>query len=135
MTKAILQRRIWTYRKRRKDLRDKVKNLTKKISLWEARSKRIEKVSEKLSKIVKAVNLYFQVDIRKKCTKPEYNLARNIYYKIAIESKIEGKSASEFIKRRKKRASDGRLYLTRGFKNNSENKDAYHRFKKYFETK
>lgn len=133
MTKADYQRRIWTYRERRERLKAKSRNLTKKISQWQNQIRRIDYKKDELKKLVKEVNKYFQVDISKKSFLPEYNLARNIYYKIAIESKIQGKVVSEFIGRSKKIAGECRLSFTRSFGKFPKRKKAYHSFKKYFE--
>lgn len=132
MTRGDYQRKIWTYKKRRDALKRRANSLTKKISQWQNEIGRIDKRKNNLNKIVRQVNKYFDVDISKKCIKPEYNLARNIYYKIAIESKIQGKLVASFIGRSKKIAGEGRLSLTRSFNKHPKNKEAYHNFKKYF---
>lgn len=133
MNKAEYQRRIWTYKKRREGLKIKVRLMTKKISQWENEIRRIDNKKNNLNKIYKSVNKYFDLNITDQCVKPEYNLARNIYYKIAIESKIQGKLVSEFIGRYKKIAGQCRLNFTRSFEKYPERKKSYHRFKKYFD--
>lgn len=134
MTKADYQRKVWTYKKRREAAKKKIRRMTVKIMIWQNEIRRIETKDEVLNRILKDVNRYFQVDIVEKSMKPEFNLARNIYYKIAIESKIQGTVVSEFIGRRKKQAAECRLNFSRSFKHNKKNIISYHNFKKYFET-
>lgn len=133
MTKADYQRKIWTYRKRRDGIKERCRNLTKKINQWENEIRRIDYKRKELTAIRNLVNKYFDLNIANKTTSPEYNLARNIYYKIAIESKIQGKIVSEFIGRKKKTAGECRLNFTRNFNKNKISKEAYHNFKKYFD--
>ena len=133
LKKASYQRRIWTYRKRRESCKERQRLLTKKISQWENEVRRIESKQERLEKIVKAVNKYFDVDIMLRTNKGDYALARNIYYKLAIESKLQGKIVGEFIGRSKKIAGECRLNFQRSFKIIHKHKEAYHKFKKYYE--
>lgn len=132
-SKVDYQKWIWTYRRRREGLKIKTRNLTKKIGQWQNEIRRIDYKRDELNKVYKSVNNYFSLDIADKCVKPEYNLARNIYYKVAIESKIQGKLVSEFIGRTKKTACECRLTFTRGWVKNPKNRQAYYNFKRYFE--
>jgi predicted nucleic acid-binding Zn-ribbon protein len=132
--KAVYQRRIWTYKKRRKIFKNRISELTKKISQWNNEVRRIERTQDKLKKISKSVNDYFNVDISSKKMDDKHKLARAVYYKISIESKIQGKLVSEYIGRFKKTAGAGRLSFTRSFKTIPKNREAYFNFKKYFDT-
>ena len=133
LKKAAYKKHIWTYKKRRQSLKRKQRLITNKISQWQNEVRRIESKQGHLEKIVKAVNKYFNVDIMLRTNKGDYALARNIYYKLAIESKLQGKIVGEFIGRSKKIAGESRLNFQRSFKTNPEFKEVYHNFKKYFE--
>src|ERR1700690_3422072 len=133
LKKAAYKKHIWTYKKRRQSLKRKQRLIKNKISQWPNEVRRIESKQGHLEKIVKAVNKYFNVDIMLRTNKGDYALARNIYYKSAIESKLQGKIVGEFIGRSKKIAGESRLNFQRSFKTNPEFKEVYHNFKKYFE--
>lgn len=131
MTKADYQRRIWTYRKRRL-------NLSKKIRKWEAclRNRRDNDKKRKavLSVLVKSINEYFEVDIKKRVYDKRHRLARNIYFKVGLDLKYWGTNLSRFIGRNKQMAARGRRTLLSSFKEDEKTKLAYHNFKKYFES-
>lgn len=137
MTKADYQRKIWTYRKRRDVFRNRCHKLSVKIRRWEACLRERESVEKKrkivICNLVKKTNEYFQVDIKTRVTSKGHTLARNIFYKIGLESNISGIYLSKFIGRSQKKALLGRKELLTSFKHNKKNKEAYHNFKNFLE--
>lgn len=131
--KRDYQKWVWQYKRRREAYKNQIRKVTKKISQWNNEIKRIEATTERISRIENAVNYFFSVEISSKKMDKDHKLARSIYYKIAIESKIQGNKVAEHIGRSKKMATDGRLSFTRTFNSEPKNKEQYHRFKKYFE--
>lgn len=136
-SKADYQKWIWTYKRRREGLRRKTKNLSKKIRQWEACLKQRNQVQKKnkesLKDLSSKVNEYFQVNIKSNSRDLKHRLARNIYYKVGLESKIGGANLSRFVNRSKRMAMFGRKNLLSTFKNSEEAKQVYHSFKKYLE--
>lgn len=135
MTKSEYQRRIYTYKKRRDVFRIRCHKLSRKIREWQSCLRERERLEKNrkilLSKFVQKVNEYFQADIKKKGRNKKNTLARNIYYKVGLESKIHGVVLSKFIGRSSKMALRGRKDLLTSFKHNKENKEAYHNFKDF----
>jgi len=128
-TRKQLISQIWIYRKRRA-------NLTKKISQWQNQIKRIDVRNSKQYALQKAINDYFQVDIKTRIMDTKHKLARNCYYKYGMENGFEGVFLSKAIgRKRPSTASENRLKFTRSFKTNPQNKQAYHNFKNYIERK
>ena len=134
-TKSDYLKWIWQYKRRRQSYKKHVRELSKQIDLWKGHVRRIERTNSKLKSIKTAVDEYFETDISSKKMDKKNKLARSIYYKIAIESGIEGKRVSEYIGRNKKAAGHGRLSFTRSFGSSPENKIAFHNFKNFFENK
>ena len=140
--------RIWIYKERRKKYvsnykgsgpvssTDSYKLLTKRISQWTKEIKRLDKRKEKIQCIVDSVNNYFDVDIVTRSTNSRVVLARKIYFKIGLELGIRGTHLARQIRRRSNDiASYSRITLTKSFKTNPENKEAFHNFKNYFKIK
>lgn len=146
MTKAEYQSCIWEYKRRRSLYRNNYTGvmplyktrryiiLTRKISQWNKEIKRLDIRKEKIGKIVSQVNKYFNVKIQDRVFNKEHNLARQIYFKLGLESKICGTHLLRFIGRRHEdTAAYNRRVLIKSFKIKKENKEAYHSFKKYLE--
>lgn len=140
--------KIFEYRKRREEYRKNYKGdvaiykteryilYTKRISQWTKEIKRIETRKRKILKIINAVNKYFWVDIRTRSTKKDVVLARKIYFKIGLEMRICGTHLTRAIGRTHKDvATYNRNSLIKSFKTNPENREVFHNFKKYFESK
>jgi hypothetical protein len=62
-----------------------------------------------------------------------HQLARNVFYKYGIESKIHGTLLSTHLKKYNSRAAIARGKFTKTFKTNPKNQQAYHNFKNYIE--
>lgn len=130
---------IWKYQKRRLVLKEqhgnfsgKTKRITKKISSWNLQIRRIDKRNKFLNELIDSVNEYFDVDIRSSRMDGKHKLARKVYYKYAMEKRIQGTFVSKMINRKNiHTASEGRLRFTRSFKSNPENKKIYHNFVNY----
>jgi hypothetical protein len=134
LDKAVYQRRIWTYKKRKERLSARLNSMMGKIRLWQAALDKINSKEDFLKKLVKEINEYFNVDIRSRSQKQDIILARSVYYKIAIEKGIKGTFASTFINRTKSYGSKDRMKFTRTLEKKQSNRDAFYNFKKYFET-
>lgn len=121
---------IWQYRKRRDAL-------NQKIQTWVRELKRIDAKNEKALFLIREVNQYFNVEIQVRCNKPQYVLARNCYYKYGMEEMdLRGLVLAKTLGNTyRKRASESRLRFTRSFRVNLKNKEAYHSFKRYIESK
>lgn len=146
ISRADYQHHIWEYKRRREVYRqgyiglmpiyktERYILLTRKISQWSREIKRLDVRKEKISKIVSQVNKYFSVRIQDRIFDTKHNLARQIYFKIGLESKICGTHLLRFIGRKNEDiAAYNRRTLIKSFKTKKENKEAYHNFKKYFE--
>lgn len=135
--KAVYQRRIWTYKKRRRGLRARCIKMTQKITMWESLLRKVERKDKKrkeiLDNLVNNVNEYFNLDIKNRSHTKRYTLARNIYYTIGINLKFWGASLSRHIGRSKEKAIIGRRNLLSSLKQKPENKEAYLNFKNFFE--
>ena len=133
---------IYTYEKRREEAkknyeaqRNIYRNCTKKIGQWRNEIKRIDFRKRKIKGIIKSINEYFDVDISSRKMDKDHTLARNVYYKLAVESRLQGKLVSNSIGRSNWCASINRLKFQKTFKTRPENREAFHNFKKYFENK
>lgn len=142
MTRKEYYTMIYTYEKRREDAkknceaqRNIYRNCTKKIGQWQKEIKRIDERNKKIRKIIKSVNEYFDVDIASRRMDKQHVLARHIYYKLAVESRLQGKLVSNSIGRSNWCASICRLKFQKTFQTNPENREAFHNFKRYFESK
>lgn len=112
------------------------KKLSMKISQWTKEIKRLDKRNEKIKRLLKSVNNYFDVDIKIKSAQKEVILAKKIYFKIGIESGICGTHLSRYLgKTYINEATYNRRTLTESFKTNPENKKAFHDFKNYLKEK
>jgi hypothetical protein len=143
------QSMIWEYEKRRDVMREKygirtpeykeaVRNIRRKLNGWRCQIRRIDKRNEQINALIKAVNQYFNVKIEgsKGCQKTV--TARYVFYKYGLEKKLYrtmGTHLSEAINRNKREAYRRRLSFTKSFKTNPQNKQAYHNFKNYIESK
>jgi hypothetical protein len=137
MTKAECQRYIWTYKRRRENVRKRLRSLSYKIKIWE-KSLRFRKRDEKKRKVVivnliNIVNEYFGTDIKTRVRNKKCELARNIYYKVGLELKYSGANLGKYVGRSKTMAARGRNQLLTSFKHSPENKNSYHSFKSFFE--
>lgn len=149
MTRKEYYTMIYEYKKRRREAKKKAKevlgvyqdhqkvyrNCTKKIGQWQNEIKRIDRRKDKIKKIIQSVNNYFDVDISSRKMDKAHTLARNIYYKLAVESRLQGKLVSNSIGRSNWCASINRLKFQKTFQTKPENKKAFHNFKQYFENK
>ena len=136
MTLAEYKKQIWTYEKRRKEHYDSWQRLNKKISQMRWRFK-VKEAGERRSmrtieKLIGFINYFFSVDIKSKSWDKKHTLARFIYYKIALESKLKSEQVCRVLNKNTSAASYGRRMLTRSFKTNPENKEAYHNFKNFY---
>lgn len=138
---------VHTYRNRRAELKKKYSGkeyakkalpLSRKIATWQRAIRRIDERNSLIHELLKSINEFFSVDIKTSKTNHQHRLARHIYYKYGMEQmKIYGTFLSEYIGRKGRwTASRCRQRLTRRFKNNPDQKKAYHDFndymKKYF---
>lgn len=142
MTRKEYYTMIYEYKKRRSEAKKKYtiqmdiqKNCTRKIRQWQKEIKRIDYRNNKIKDIIKSVNEYFNVDISSRKMDKAHSLARNIYYKLSVESRLQGKFVSNSIGRSNWCASICRLKFQKTFTTNPENRKAFHNFKKYFENK
>jgi len=128
---------IWVYKARRKLIKDKwgtgkTVQLTKKISQWTKEIKRIDKRNEIIGNLIESVNNYFDVKIESKCMDAAHKLARKVYYKYGIETRMQGVWISKAIgMSRVHTATESRRIFTQSFKTNEYHKSIYHRFKAY----
>ena len=142
MTRKDYYTMIYTYKQRREEAkrnyeaqRNIYRNCTKKIGQWQNEIKRIDSRKRKIKEIIKSINEYFDVDISSRKMDKDHALARNVYYKLAVESRLQGKLVSNSIGRSNWCASINRLKFQKTFKTRPENREAFHNFKKYFENK
>lgn len=143
MTRKQYYTQVWIYRKRRKALKEKYKltkderyrycflRITKKIKGWQRQIKEIDKRNKVIKGLVKRVNKFFNVQIESRRRDKEHDLARHIYYKIGLESKLEGKKMCMLIGRSASRAFKGRKVITMSFDKKPENKEAFHKFQNW----
>ena len=133
---------IWIYEKRAEEIHKQYKAMIKrrmamkqKIEEYKRSIKRIDNRQAWGEKLVKTVNEYFSLDIRDNQNTAKSNLARNIYYKYAMEqNNVRGANGAFFgrlIGRSKVMPARGRRTLTSSFKSIPENREVYHAFKKY----
>ena len=119
---------IWVYRKRVRSMNEKICGWLRAIRRIEEREKRKETLA-----LIKSINAYFGVDIRLPNMDTNHKLARNVYYKYGIESKIHGTILCKHINRSGNRAASARGKFTKSFSTNQKNKETYHQFKSYME--
>lgn len=137
---------IWEYKRRRNLYKENYKGelpiykteryiqLTMKISQWRKEIKRLDKRKRKIAYLLNSVNKYFSVRIQDRVRNEAHDLARKIYFKVGLESKICGTHLSRFIGRKHYDvAALNRRSLIKSFAVKPGNKQAYHNFKKYFE--
>lgn len=133
------KKKIWQYKKRRKNSIQTTRRLSAKIRSMEAclysREAREKRTKDKVDKLLNSVNDFFALDIRNKNTNEEHRIARNIYYKIGLELQLREVLICKKVNRSPKSATNGRSWLNKNFKKKPEIKVAYYNFKKYFETK
>lgn len=142
MTRKVYYTMIYEYKKRRQQAKEKYmeqmqiqKNCTRKIRQWQNEIRRIDFRKRTVKKIINSVNEYFDVDISSRKMDKEHKLARNIYYKIALESKLQGKLVSNAIGRTNWCAGICRLKFQKTFETKPENREAFHNFKNHFNEK
>ena len=142
MTRKEYYTMIYVYKKRREEAKKKYeiqrniyRNCTKKIGQWQNEIKRIDTRKRKIKGIIKSINEYFDVDISSRKMDKAHTLARNVYYKLAVESRLQGKLVSNSIGRSNWCASVCRLKFQKTFPTKPENREAFHNFKKYYESK
>ena len=136
MILAEYKKQLWTYEKRRKEHYDALRRLDKKISHMRWRMK-VKEAGERRSmrtieNLVSFINYFFSVDIKSKSWDKKHTLARFIYYKIALESKLKSEQVCRVLNKNPKAASYGRRMLNKSFKTNPENKEAYYNFKNFY---
>ena len=103
---------IWVYRKRVRSMNEKIAGWLRAIRRIEEREKRKETLA-----LIKSINAYFGVDIRLPNMDTNHKLARNVYYKYGIESKIHGTILCKHINRSGNRAASARGKFTKTFQN------------------
>lgn len=127
MTKHQYQKNIWQYRKRRD-------YLSKQIALWQRQLRIMEVRESGCENLIKAIDDFFDVNIRSKKQCVLHRLARKVYYKYGMENGFDGTFLSRAIGLRCTHTSaNGRLKFTRSFESNPDNKQQYHNFKNHYE--
>jgi len=153
-------RAIYVYKQRREKLREKygIKKINKKtpegyrkavfginnkIRIWRKAIKRIEHYNGLVQEVNRAIINFMGYDIRKTkrwAKDPRAQIARGIFSKYCIESRIPGPYLRPYLGTSKSRGggvnkagyeTEIRRRFTRSFITNSENKELYHRFLKY----
>lgn len=136
MTVSEYKKNLWTYEKRRKEHQDALQRLNKKIcqTRWRIKLKEAGEIKSMrtIENLVRLVNYYFSVDIKSKSWDKTHTLARFIYYKIALESRLKSAQVCRVLNKNSKAASYGRKMLNKSFKTNPENKEAYYNFKNFY---
>jgi hypothetical protein len=93
----------------------------------------MDEKQEEVIQLMTEVNRYFGVKISGKGYK--VLLARQCYFKYGLEVGINGHRLEAPLNRPKNCAINSRKYFTNSFKTNPQNKQAYHNFKNYIESK
>lgn len=140
MKAADYKKRIWTYEKRRKEAYKTSRRLSTKI--WQMRKclysmeAREKQRKGKVERLVASINDFFSVDIKSSRYDKSHKIARNVYFKIGIESQLKQTDLCRAINRRggAKTASSSRMNFTKTFKENPENKEIFYNFKSYYKS-
>ena len=136
MTIPVYKKKLWTYEKRRKIHYDSLQRLNKSIGnmRWRLKIKEAaeRKMVSRIENLITVVNYFFSVDIKSNKWDKKHRLARFIFYKIAVESQMKNTLVCKAVHKNRKAASYGRDVLTKSFKTNPENKELFHKFKKFY---
>lgn len=130
---------------RSKEYVERTEHLNRRIEYCRQQMKRIDKREAKIKELAQQVCDFLDIPLLhpsghplKNCIKQtgrQYQLARMIFYKYAMEQGIMGNFISHWVGAKwVSTASEGRLRFTRSFKNNSENKRIWDHFKLYLKT-
>ncbi len=145
LKRSVYYFKIYKYQQRRKEYKKKFTetglekyriyfyNCSKKIAYWNQAIRRLDERKEKLNHLKKCVNEYFGVSIQNRVMDEDHKFARNVYYKIGMETRLRGRWLSAFIGRASRAAQIGRLRFTKQFKTDKSLKDRFHAFKEYYD--
>lgn len=150
---------LWTYLKRREDLRKqygekwrknpeyskRVMLMSRRIDSIKGQIKRIERRNETINQIGWAVQEFLcipsypsnkahksRLHFSIKRHEKEFEIARQILYKYGMENGIQGVFISAYVGAKDPcTASRGRLSFTRSFVSKPENRELWHRFKNF----
>jgi len=148
--KNEIQSKIWTYVKRREQLRLKygveerkkapeeykkaVKTINNRLDLWRRKMVDIDKRRIQTIAIANAVACFTGFDVKNSVDKKtnDYNISRSLFIKYGMESGITGVLLAEYVgTTNRSYASNVRLSFTRSFATNPDNRELYKRFLKH----
>ncbi len=107
-----------------------------KLSAWRKQIRKIDARIEKVDTLKKAVNKYFSVDISSEDKDKTTKIALFCYFKYGLENGFSGTYLTYRVKiKRRQTASEWRKRFNKSFATNRENKNSYHDFKNWYESK